>query len=104
MVGPRLTAWTWWPVGGCRGENWQAADNAGVKLGERGLIKLTGEQDHEQGTPCDATRPIAVLLADQTPGLGNQVPTFPGPLQIYGPRRGQAVAFCSTAPVRVRTR
>ena len=75
------------------GENWQIAANAGVKLGDRGFINLTGEYNDEQGTVRNATRPIALVFANQNPGLASQIPNFPGPAQIYGTSPGYSYRF-----------
>ena len=66
------------------GESIQIAANAGVKLGDRGFINVTGEYTDDKGTVRNETRPIALIFAQQNPGLANQLPNFPGPAQIYG--------------------
>ncbi|WP_235927727.1 TonB-dependent receptor plug domain-containing protein [Sandarakinorhabdus rubra] len=75
------------------GESWQIAANAGVKLGDRGFINLTGEYTDDRGTVRNATRPIALIFAQQNPNLANQLPNFPGPAQIYGNSPGYATRF-----------
>ncbi len=66
------------------GKAYQIAANAGVKLGDRGFINLTGEFFDDGGTSRGATRPIALIFAQQNPNLANQLPNFPGPAQIWG--------------------
>ena len=66
------------------GESIQIAANAGIKLGDRGFINLTGEYNDDKGTSRGATRPIAVIFAQQNPTLASKLPNFPGPAQIWG--------------------
>ena len=66
------------------GESYQIAANAGVKLGDRGFINVTAEYTDDGGTVRNATRPIALIFAQQNPSLASQLPNFPGPVQIYG--------------------
>lgn len=66
------------------GESIQIAANAGVKLGDRGFVNLTGEYNDDKGTSRGATRPIAVIFAQNNPSLANQLPNYPGPAQIWG--------------------
>lgn len=66
------------------GESIQIAANAGVKLGDRGFVNLTGEYNDDKGTSRGATRPIAVIFAQQNPSLANKLPNYPGPAQIWG--------------------
>ncbi|WP_310476227.1 TonB-dependent receptor domain-containing protein, partial [Sandarakinorhabdus sp.] len=75
------------------GESYQIAANAGVKLGDRGFINVTGEYTDDGGTVRNATRPIALIFAQQNPGLATQLPNFPGPAQIYGISPGYATRF-----------
>ena len=66
------------------GESIQIAANAGIKLGDRGFINLTGEYNDDKGTSRGTTRPIAVIFAQQNPTLASKLPNFPGPAQIWG--------------------
>jgi len=66
------------------GESIQIAANAGIKLGDRGFVNLTGEYNDDKGTSRGATRPIAVIFAQQNPSLAAKLPNFPGPAQIWG--------------------
>jgi iron complex outermembrane recepter protein len=75
------------------GESYQIAANAGVKLGDRGFINVTGEYTDDAGTVRNETRPIALIFAQQNPGLASQLPNFPGPVQIYGSSPGYATRF-----------
>lgn len=79
------------------GESIQIAANAGVKLGDRGFINLTGEYNDDKGTSRGATRPIAVIFAQQNPSLASRLPNFPGPAQIWGssPTNGYKVVINS---------
>ena len=75
------------------GENFNIAANAGVKLGDRGFINLTGEYDDQKGTSRGVTRPQAAILAAQNPALASQIPNFPGPAQIWGTSPGYSYKF-----------
>ncbi|WP_353216625.1 TonB-dependent receptor [Sandarakinorhabdus sp.] len=75
------------------GGNYQIAANAGVKLGDRGFINVTGEYSDQNGTSRGVTRPQAVVLAQQSPSLANQIPNFPGPAQIWGTSPGYGYKF-----------
>ncbi|WP_235902878.1 TonB-dependent receptor plug domain-containing protein [Sandarakinorhabdus oryzae] len=75
------------------GESFQIAANAGVKLGDRGFINLTGEYTDDRGTVRNETRPLALIFAQQNPGLAGRLPNYPGPAQIYGTSPGYAYRF-----------
>jgi len=66
------------------GESWQIAGNAGVKLGDRGFINLSGEYFDDSQTSRGKTRPVAIVFANANPGLASQLPNYPGPVQIWG--------------------
>ena len=72
------------------GKSYQVAGNAGVKLGDRGFVNLSGEYFDDGQTSRGATRPIAVQFAAANPTLASQLPNFPGPVQIWGssPKNG----------------
>lgn len=72
------------------GESYQFAANAGVKLGDRGFINLTGEYTEDKGTIRNVTRASALLLAQQFPAVASQIPN---PAQIYGSSPGYAYRF-----------
>lgn len=75
------------------GESFQIAANAGVKLGDRGFINLTGEYTDDRGTVRSETRPIARIFAAQNPSLASRIPNYPGPAQIYGNSPGYSYRF-----------
>ena len=66
------------------GERRMIAGNAGLKIGDRGYINISGEYFKDGGTSRGASRPQAVVLAQTTPALANRIPNFPGPAQIWG--------------------
>ncbi|MFO1254912.1 MAG: TonB-dependent receptor [Sphingomonadaceae bacterium] len=66
------------------GKSYQIAANAGVKLGDRGFINLSGEYFDDGQTSRGTTRPVAVIFANNNPGLASQLPNYPGPVQIWG--------------------
>ena len=70
--------------GGGDGEAKQIAAYAGFKLGESGFVSIAAEYNDDGGTVRNATRPVAVLFADAHPELADQLPNYPGPVQIYG--------------------
>ena len=66
------------------GKSYQIAGNAGVKLGSRGFINVSGEYFDDGQTSRGKTRPIAVVFASANPSLTAQLPNYPGPVQIWG--------------------
>ncbi|QXQ08278.1 TonB-dependent receptor [Sphingosinicellaceae bacterium] len=71
------------------GASKQVAGNAGVKLGDRGFINVSAEYDKDGETSRGATRPIAVVFAQQFPALAPQLPNYPGPVQNWGSSRSE---------------
>lgn len=66
------------------GESYQIAANAGVKIGDRGFINVTGEYNDDGQTSRGQTRPVAAALAANYPNLASQIPHYPLPAQIWG--------------------
>lgn len=66
------------------GESYQIAANAGVKLGDKGFINVSGEYFDDGETSRGKTRPIAVVFEQNNPALASQLPNYPGPVQIWG--------------------
>ena len=66
------------------GKSYQIAGNAGVKLGDRGFINISGEYNDDGETSRGTTRPIAVVFANLNPTLASQLPHFPKPVQNWG--------------------
>ena len=83
------------------GKSYQFAANAGVKLGDRGFINLSGEYSDDGQTSRGATRPIALEFARLNPTLASQLPNYPGPVQIWGssPNHGFKVLLNSAYEV-----
>jgi iron complex outermembrane recepter protein len=69
---------------GNRGRTWQVAGAAGLSLGGRGFINISGEYSDSDGTSRSPTRPYAVAFAQAFPALAEQLPNYPGPVQIWG--------------------
>lgn len=70
------------------GERRQIAGYAGFEFAERGYFALSGEYYKEDGTSRGATRPVALALAAQQPGVVDRIPNYPGPAQIWGTSPG----------------
>lgn len=66
------------------GETWQLSGYGGFALGDRGFISIAGEYYDTNGTSRGKTRPSAVNFANQFPNLADQLPNYPGPVQIWG--------------------
>jgi iron complex outermembrane receptor protein len=62
----------------------QGAGNIGVGIGATGFIDVAGEYFSDDGTSRGATRPVAVIFAQQNPTLAQQLPNYPLPVQIWG--------------------
>ncbi len=75
---------------GNNGRTWQVSGAAGVALGDRGFVNISGEYSDSEGTSRGAQRPYAVAFAQGFPALASELPNFPGPVQIWGssPNRG----------------
>ncbi len=69
---------------GNNGRTWQVAGAAGVALGDRGFVNISGEYSDSEGTSRGAQRPHSVAFAQAFPALASQLPNFPGPVQIWG--------------------
>ena len=52
-----------------RRQSRQVAGNIGIGIGATGFIDVAGEYDKDDGTSRGATRPIAVIFAQQNPSL-----------------------------------
>jgi iron complex outermembrane receptor protein len=70
------------------GERLQLGLFGGVRLGDAGFVTVAAEYYDAEGTSRGATRPTAVVLAQQNPGVTSQIPNFPGPAQIWGSSPG----------------
>lgn len=66
------------------GRSRQLSAAAGVGIGATGFIDVAGEWYKDDGTSTGETRPIAVIFAQNNPGLADQLPNFPLPVQIWG--------------------
>ncbi|HEX8842782.1 MAG TPA: TonB-dependent receptor [Sphingomicrobium sp.] len=66
------------------GKSRQLSAATSVGFGATGFIDVAGEWYKDDGTSTGKTRPIAVIFAQDNPGLANQLPNFPLPVQIWG--------------------
>ncbi len=66
------------------GKSYQVAGNVGFKLGDAGFVNFSAEYNDDGQTSRGVTRPIALVFAQQNPTLADQLPNFPGPVQIWG--------------------
>jgi len=83
------------------GRSYQLSGDVGFKLGDRGFVNLAGEYFDDGQTSRGATRPIAVVFAQNNPSLASQLPNYPGPVQIWGssPVHGYKLMFNSSYEV-----
>ncbi|MGN6588853.1 MAG: TonB-dependent receptor plug domain-containing protein [Sphingomicrobium sp.] len=79
------------------GRSKQVAGNVGLGIGATGFVDVAGEYYDDGGTSRGATRPIAVVFAQQNPSLANQLPNYPYPVQLWGssPQHGWKAALNS---------
>jgi len=79
------------------GDSRQVAAYAGFEVGDSGFITFSGEYNDDKGTSRGATRPGALLFAQEFPALADQIPNYPGPAQIWGtsPNDGYKLALNS---------
>lgn len=86
------------------GERWQFGLFGGVRLGDTGFVTVAAECYDEQGTSRGATRPSAVVFAQNNPSLAAQVPNFPVRRRSGARRRVTVTRFSSTpgstSPIR----
>jgi iron complex outermembrane receptor protein len=66
------------------GKSRQVAGAFGLGFGATGFIDVAGEYYDDTGTSRGETRPIAVIFAQNNPGLASQLPNYPLPVQIWG--------------------
>jgi len=66
------------------GKSRQIAGTFGLGIGATGFIDVAGEYYNDDGTSRGATRPIAVIFAQQHPSLASQLPNYPLPVQLWG--------------------
>ncbi len=66
------------------GASREVAVNQGFDLFGRGFANVSAEVDNDEGTSRGATRPLALIFAQQNPSLASQLPNYPGPAQIWG--------------------
>ncbi len=66
------------------GRSYDLQANLGLSLGDRGFVNISGEYADDGQTSRGATRPIAVIFAQQNPGLASKLPNYPLPAQIWG--------------------
>jgi len=66
------------------GASREVAVNQGFSLFGRGFVNLSAEFDNDDGTSRGATRPLAVIFAQQNPTLASLLPNYPRPAQIWG--------------------
>lgn len=69
-----------------RTDGWsqQVAGNVGIGVGSTGFIDISGEYYSDGGTSRGATRPVALIFAQNSPGLANLLPNSPYPVQLWG--------------------
>ena len=79
----------------------QVAGNVGIGIGATGFIDIAGEYDNDDGTSRGATRPIALIFAQQNPSLASLLPNYPYPAQLWGssPQHGWKAALNSGVDV-----
>ncbi|MFL6759542.1 TonB-dependent receptor plug domain-containing protein [Sphingomonas sp.] len=65
------------------GKSTQLAGNLGLGVGTS-FLDIAGEYYDDEGTSRGATRPIAVIFAQNNPTLATQLPHYPLPVQIWG--------------------
>lgn len=72
------------------GKSYQISANAGLKLGDRAFINVSGEYNDDGRTSRGKTRPTALAYAAQNPNDVGQLPFYPLPAQVWGnsPTRG----------------
>jgi iron complex outermembrane receptor protein len=70
------------------GERIQFGAYGGLRLGDNAFFTVAGEYYDDEGTSRGATRPTAVVFAQNNPNLVDRLPNYPGPAQIWGSSPG----------------
>ena len=70
------------------GGRWQYGIFGGARLGDAGFFTVAAEHYDQDGTSRGATRPNAVVFAQNNPALADRIPNYPGPAQIWGSSPG----------------
>jgi iron complex outermembrane recepter protein len=60
------------------------AANIGLPLGSRGFANISAEWSKSNQTVRNAQRPAALALAQNDPGVAQDLPNYPGPVQQWG--------------------
>jgi iron complex outermembrane receptor protein len=79
------------------GDTYLISGYAGIGLGARGYLNVTGEYDDSAQTSRGATRPVAVVFAQNNPSLASRLPNYPGPVQIWGSSPSHGYKFIVNA-------
>lgn len=75
------------------GDSYQVAADVGFGLFDRGFINVAGEYTNDGQTSRGATRPSAANFANLYPALADQLPNYPGPVQIWGSSPSETYKF-----------
>ncbi|OYU71764.1 MAG: TonB-dependent receptor [Alphaproteobacteria bacterium PA2] len=75
------------------GESYQIAASGGLRLGETGFIRVSGEYNNDAQTSRGETRPIAAAFAAENPTLASKLPHYPLPVQIWGTSPSEGYKF-----------
>lgn len=70
------------------GGRWQYGIYGGARFGDSSFVTVAAEHYDQDGTSRGATRPTAVVFAQQNPSLVDTIPNYPGPAQIWGSSPG----------------
>lgn len=81
------------------GERLQFGVYGGLRLGDNTFFTVAAEYSDEEGTSRGATRPTAVVFAQNNPTLVNRIPNYPGPAQIWGSSPGDGWKMFANAGI-----
>jgi len=89
------------------GKSYQIAAAGGLKLGETGFVRVSGEYNNDGQTSRGETRPIAAAFAAENPTLASKLPHYPLPAQIWGNSPSEGYKFVVNSgfesPIRPRS-
>ncbi len=83
------------------GDDSQIGINIGLPLGGTGFLNLSAELAKDQQTNRGATRPSAILLAQEFPNLAPYLPHYPGPVQEWGTPPSKSVKTFLNAGIKL---
>lgn len=81
------------------GDRYQFGGYGGLRLGDSAFFSVAAEYYEDEGTSRGATRPTAVVFAQNNPTLVDRIPHYPAPAQIWGSSPGDGWKIFANAGI-----